>query len=343
MTSDKLSMRRIYLLTGAGLFLTTAAVLLVAVLFTDGYTAVIYSAATAVLLSAWFVLFVFLVRKKLVRFSTGLCQTLDDMMNGRAEPQAANEAETLFSKINHRLIRLYEMLEDSLRRILGEKEALQELTSDISHQVKTPMANLKMVTSTLLEQKMPEEKRREFLIALDSQLDKLEFLMQAMVKTSRLETGIISLVKKSASLYETLAAALGGIFVSAEKKNIRVTVDCPENLTAPHDTKWTGEALFNILDNAVKYSPEGGSISVMAQRMEMYTKIDITDNGKGISENHHASVFKRFYREEEVHGDPGIGIGLYLAREIITLQGGYIKLLSEPGKGSTFSVFLPNT
>lgn len=108
-----------------------------------------------------------------------------------------------------------------------------------------------------------------------------------------------------------------------------------------HDSKWTAEALFNLLDNAVKYTPAGGKISVSVEQWEMYIKLDVTDTGKGISESNQASIFRRFYREEEVHDKPGVGIGLYLAREIITWQGGYIKVVSEIGKGSTFSVLLP--
>jgi len=94
------------------------------------------------------------------------------------------------------------------------------------------------------------------------------------------------------------------------------------------------------LDNAVKYTPAGGNIWVSVECWEMYVKIDITDNGIGISEEHQGTIFKRFYREDTVHDAEGIGIGLYLAREIISLQGGYIVVSSEPGKGSTFSVRL---
>ena len=137
------------------------------------------------------------------------------------------------------------------------------------------------------------------------------------------------------------AAALGGILLNAEKKQINVQVDCPENLVVSHDRKWTGEALFNILDNAVKYTPEGGQIRVSVESWEMYVKIDIADTGIGISEQHQGAIFKRFYREDIVHDVDGIGIGLYLAREIVTLQGGYIRVTSEVGRGSTFSVFLP--
>lgn len=170
---------------------------------------------------------------------------------------------------------------------------------------------------------------------------KLDFLIQAMVKTSRLEAGVITLEKKDALIGETLVNAINGILAPMEKKGIELTVDCPEGLTISHDSRWTSEALFNLLDNAVKYTPAGGSVHVSVQNWEMYWKIDVTDTGRGIPEQEQATIFKRFYREEAVHEVDGIGIGLYLAREIITMQGGYILVTSEVGKGSTFSVFLP--
>ena len=114
-----------------------------------------------------------------------------------------------------------------------------------------------------------------------------------------------------------------------------------EDLAVSHDSKWTAEALFNLLDNAVKYTPAGGKISVSVVLWEMYVEIKVADTGKGISESNQAAIFRRFYREEEVHEQQGVGIGLYLAREIVTRQGGYIKVVSEPGKGSEFSIMLP--
>lgn len=286
-------------------------------------------------------LFVATLRRKITAFSDRLCCLLVDMMTGEIAPPQTSEEENLFYKINHRVARLYEVMQENRRRITKERMDLQELISDISHQVKTPIANLKMVNTTLLEQSIPEEKQREFLTACSGQLDKLDFLIQAMIKTSRLETGIISLEMKTQPIYDTLAAALGGILLNAEHKQIDVHVDCKEHFTVSHDRKWTSEALFNILDNAVKYTSEGGNVRVSVRDWEMYLKIDISDTGKGISENHQGAIFKRFYREEEVHDTPGIGIGLYLARKIITMQGGYIKVISEVGQGATFSVFLP--
>ena len=237
---------------------------------------------------------------------------------------------------------LYEVMQESKNSVASERADLQELISDISHQVKTPIANLKMINATLLEQEVPQDKQREFLLASGTQLDKLDFLMQAMIKTSRLETGVISLEKKQQPIYDTLAMALGGIFLNAERKHIQVEVNCPETLVVSHDRKWTAEALFNILDNAVKYTPEYGSIRVCVESWEMHLKVSVTDTGKGIPENQQGAIFRRFYREENVHDIEGIGIGLYLAREIISLQNGYIQVTSQVGTGSTFSVFLPH-
>ena len=233
-------------------------------------------------------------------------------------------------------------MQSGKRQVQEEKQSIQEMISDISHQVKTPLTNLKMYNSTLLERQLAPEKEREFHKLMETQIDKLDFLMQAMVKMSRLETGLIALSVSPAPIYDTIGLALAGIERSAEKKQIGVTVSCDSGLIVPHDKKWTAEALFNILDNAVKYTLPGGKISVAVERWEMATKIDIADTGRGISEQHYAQIFKRFYREDEVHDISGVGVGLYLCREIISKQGGYIQVKSEVGQGSTFSVFLPN-
>ncbi|WP_270284102.1 sensor histidine kinase [[Clostridium] scindens] len=340
MNIRKLSINKACILLGTLFLLAVGTVSGAIYLLTRNITAV-----WCVFLFSLFVLlivicFVVLIRQKLVRFSDAFCGLMDDMLSGDAVAQQSIEEESLFYKINYRLGRLYEVMQENKNSIAKEQADLQELISDISHQVKTPIANLKMINSTLLEQEVPAQKRKEFLSAQSSQLDKLDFLMQVMIKTSRLETGVISLEKKEQPIYDTLAAALGGILLNAEKKQIDVQVDCSEGLSVSHDRKWTSEALFNILDNAVKYTPAGGQIRVRVECWEMYVKIDIADTGIGISEQHQGTIFKRFYREEAVHDVDGIGIGLYLAREIVTLQGGYIRVGSEIGKGSVFSVFL---
>lgn len=279
--------------------------------------------------------------KRLSQFTADLCQTLDHMIAGNEAPQRPEDSETQLARIGHRLARLYQIMQENRRRVDEERQELQTLVSDISHQVKTPVSNLKMATDTLLEKPMTEAERTDFIRGIRSQTDKLDFLFQALVKTSRLETSVIQLDKKPGRLFDTVAQAMSGIVYAAEKKEIAVSVDCPEDLTVSHDSKWTSEALFNLLDNAVKYTPAGGEIAVSVVLWEMYVEIKAADTGKGISESNQAAIFRRFYREEEVHEQQGVGIGLYLAREIVTRQGGYIKVVSEPGKGSEFSIMLP--
>ena len=289
----------------------------------------------------WLFLLTLFFAKRLSQFTSDLCQTMDSMISGGQEPARAEDRETIFARISYRLARLYGILQENRRKVDEERRELQTLVSDISHQVKTPVANLKMVTDTLLAKPVTEQERRDFLQGIRSQTDKLEFLVQSMGKASRLETGAITLEKKDVPLLDTLAQAMSGIVYGAEQKGISVEVQCPDDLWVSHDSKWTAEALFNLLDNAVKYTPAGGKISVSVEQWEMYVKLDVTDTGKGIPESRQAAIFRRFYREEEVHDQPGVGIGLYLAREIISRQGGYIKVTSEVGRGSTFSVFLP--
>lgn len=283
-----------------------------------------------------------MLRSKLLAFSDSLNACIDDIINGKEDVQFDLESETLTGKFNYKLKRLYEIMKRSREQIQKEKQTIQEMISDISHQVKTPVANLKMYNTTMLECQLPPEKEQEFYKLMETQINKLDFFMKTMVKMSRLEIGVIVLAVSSVPIYDTIGLALAGIVLPAEKKNIEVTIDCDSALLVPHDKKWTAEALFNILDNAVKYTPTDGKIFVKVERWEMATRIDIIDSGKGIPEQHLAQIFKRFYREEDVHNVDGVGIGLYLCREIITKQGGYIQVASEVGKGSTFSVFLPN-
>lgn len=291
--------------------------------------------------SVWIVLLVQAFGIRLSQFTSELCQVLDEMINQSQAPKQIKDQETLFAKIHQRLVRLYGILQETNRKVDGERQELQVLVSDISHQVRTPVSNMKMIIDTLLTKPMEQPERAEFLKSIRGQVDKLDFLIQALVKTSRLETGAIQLEKEEGYLYDTLAQAMSAIMYHAEQKEIQVSVDCPEDLCVSHDSKWTEEALFNLLDNAVKYTPAGGSIEVFVAQWEMYVEVKVTDTGKGISESNQAAIFKRFYREEEVHNQPGVGIGLYLAREIVTQQGGYITVESEVGKGSAFSIFLP--
>lgn len=341
MKLTQFSVKNLCLMVFGGMVFSMLIITIVLYVLTNNTFVFIVGGTMSLCAVIWLSGLVLLFGKRLSLFTSDLCQILDEMISGYEVSKKFTDRETLFARIGHRLTRLYEIMQENRCKVEEERQELQAIVSDISHQVKTPVSNLKMVTDTLLTKPVTDRERMDFLRGISSQTDKLDFLFQALVKTSRLEAGVIRLEKKDNNLFHTLAQAMSGIVYDAEKKGITVNVECPESLILSHDIKWTAEALFNILDNAVKYTHAGGNICVSVEQWEMHVKIDIKDTGKGISESNQAAIFRRFYREEEVHDAPGVGIGLFLAREIITRQGGYIKVASEIGKGSTFSIFMP--
>ncbi len=272
-------------------------------------------------------------------FANSVCETLDALMNSREPENYRPYEDSQLSKVQGKLLQYHDRTQAGRRQSKADKQTLQELVSDISHQVKTPMANIRMFTDILLQQELPEEKRAEFLSTLAAQVHKLDFLMQSLIKMSRLETGTFALRMEDARVYDTIAQAVSGILTMAERKQIQIDVDCDSRETVRHDPRWTAEALGNLLDNAVKYTPEGGSVRVSVRPWQFYTRVDVTDTGMGIPEEHYNDIFKRFYRAQSAAAE-GVGLGLYLARGIIARQRGYITVKSELGKGSVFSVFL---
>lgn len=285
-------------------------------------------------------LWIWLQRRQIFRFADELCDALDAMIAGRQPEPYAPYEDSVTARVQGKLMQYCDIMREGKMQSQRDKQTIQALVSDISHQVKTPIANVQMFAGILQRHRLPEEKRAEFLNTMAAQIDKLDFLMEALIKMSRLETGTFVLRMEEAPLNNTIAQAMSGVWAKADGKNIQLSADCDPAITVQHDPKWTAEALGNILDNAVKYTPAGGGISVSVRPWQFYTRIDIADTGIGIPEEHYSDVFKRFYRAQEVAAQEGVGLGLYLANGIITRQRGYISVKSVPGEGSTFSVYL---
>lgn len=222
-----------------------------------------------------------------------------------------------------------------------EKERIKEMISDISHQTKTPIANL-LLHSELLGEEELSEGGKESINIIHEQTEKLRFLVDSLVKLSRLENGIVSLTAEQNSVKELVDSVVLALKNKASYKGLILCgpASDEEDVFAHFDMKWTTEALNNIVDNAIKYTDDG-SIEVSISATDVFARIDVKDTGIGISEEESAKIFSRFYRSADVNQKEGVGIGLYLAREIITDEGGYIKLSSTKGEGSLFSIFLP--
>ena len=281
-----------------------------------------------------------LQRRQASLFADDLCETLDALIAGREPENYRPYEDSLTARVQGKLLQYYDIMSEGRRQSERDKQTIQGLVSDISHQVKTPVANLKMFTGILRRHALPPEKQAEFLGTMEGQLDKLYFLMQSLIKMSRLETDTFALHPEEANLADTIARAMSTVWAGAEEKGIELEADCDPDITVRHDPKWTAEALGNILDNAVKYTPAPGRVLVTVRPWQFYTRIDITDTGPGIPEEHYHDVFKRFYRAPETASEEGVGLGLYMANGIVTRQQGYISVRSKMGKGTTFSVYL---
>ena len=292
-----------------------------------GYFVIILLAAGSVLAAALF----FRHRQKQVM--DGLSDMLEAAINGTFSETTFDESRQ--SSLENRLAQYLAASELSVRSIDVEREKIKELIADISHQTRTPLSNILLYTE-LLEEEPLGEAAQDSVKKLRQQSEKLQFLMDALVKLSRLETGVFvlhpirqpltELVVDGMESYREKAAAKGlAIAFSGTKKAEK---DAP--VYAYFDKKWSMEALGNILDNAIKLCS-----------YELFACVEVTDTGIGIGEEEHAAVFGRFYRENAVAEKSGVGIGLYLARFIMQQQGGYIRLSSVPGEGSTFGLYFP--
>ena len=220
----------------------------------------------------------------------------------------------------------------------SEKEQIKSLISDIAHQLRTPLANAECYLELLAE--ICREDQKEYLRAIAESEQKIRFLTEAFIKMSRLESRIIQIKKESPFLYRTVLGSILQIQKTAEQKQLDVELDMEETIEVWHDPNWLGEALYNLLDNSVKYSPVGGKIRIRAKQDEMYTRILVRDYGTGILAEEENRIFQRFYRGKKADGQPGFGLGLYLAREIVQMHGGFLKATRKQ-PGLEVAVFLP--
>lgn len=266
-----------------------------------------------------------------------LNQMIDNAIEGRPIENGFDESK--MSALETKLANYLAANSATKTQLAEEKSKINALISDISHQTKTPLANILLYTQLLSESELSQQDKN-CVLALGQQAEKLNFLISSLVKASRLETGIIAVTAINSNVSEMIETVLEQASPKVKANDITLTCDICD-VKAYFDPKWTVEALYNIVDNAIKYTPSGGSVDISVAAYQLFCRINVTDTGIGISEEETAKIFSRFYRSQSVSDKEGVGIGLYLAREIVSAGGGYIKVHSSPNFGSVFSVFLP--
>lgn len=247
-----------------------------------------------------------------------------------------------YSALVSKMKQIQEVLESHARSAETEKEQVKSLVSNMSHQLKTPLANLSLYAEILEKNELSQERKNEFFSKMQRQIEKLSWMVESLSKMVKLEQNLDDFEVKNTKIRQTILDAVDTVYEKLEKKDIQLDMEAFEDRFLYHNRKWTVEVFVNLLENAIKYTEKGGFISIRVKSYELYTEIQVSDNGRGIRQEELTDIFKRFYRSPEVENMEGSGIGLYLCNLILEKEKGYITAISEYGKGSCFSVFLQN-
>lgn len=247
-----------------------------------------------------------------------------------------------FSALVSKIKQIQEVLDSHVQNAEAEKEQVKSLVSNMSHQLKTPLANLSLYGEILGREEISSERRKEFVDKMGRQIDKLNWMIESLSKMVKLEQNIEGFEADDLEIRQTILDSVDAVYEKMEKKELHLIVEPFTDCRLFHNRKWTVEVFVNLLENAIKYTQKGGTVSIGVHPYELYTEIRISDNGRGIRQEERTDIFKRFYRSPEVENMEGSGIGLYLSNLILEKEKGYITADSEYGKGSCFSVFLQN-
>lgn len=286
------------------------------------------------------VIYIIITKKKQNRYDE-LSLMLNQILEGK-EVTYSDTKDTRLSKISHQVKKVKDMVEIEVEQSKLEKEAIKSLISNMSHQLKTPLSNITIYCELLENMNISTSQKKEFLQKMKNETFKIDWLLQSLFKMTKLEDGVIKFEVEELLIKDTILQSISTVFNKAEAKEIRINLEPFSDIKLIHNKKWTTEAIVNVLENAIKYSPSNSIITVSVIKMELYTKITIKDEGIGIDNKELNDVFKRFYRSKNVENQNGTGIGLYLARLILEKENGNIIVESKLGSGSCFSIFLQN-
>ena len=287
------------------------------------------------------IIIIFLQKRKFTILYESIISSLDLELSGK-EQEISPYINSRYSAIVSRLIELDRKINFEIESERRSKEKIQAFISDLSHEIKTPLTNVIMYHEILVKKTHLDSDLKEKQERITEQLKKMEWILGSLFKSVYLEEEYLKFDLDYFKITDTLSIAVSTVFKKASDKGIEISIDEFQDVCVLHNKKWTAEALINILENSIKYSPNNSQIHIYIERGELFTEIAIKDEGIGINKDEYPFVFQRFYRSENVKDIEGSGIGLYLVKTIIEKEKGYVVVDSEINKGTKISVFLQN-
>ena len=263
---------------------------------------------------------------------------IQDVSNKMYEIGIDKESEDELNRLKDSLYKITVMLKEDSESKRKQNEAILELVSDISHQLKTPITSIQILLDNILENDdMDSDTRRKFTLEILRQVKGMNFLIFSLLKLSKLDACVVEFDNEKINVNAMIADVLADLDVLVELKCLDVHVDISDEISFDGDYSWNKEAVLNIVKNAVEYSAEGKNIFISAEENDLYTKIVIRDEGKGIDEKDLPHVFERFYKRNNSAED-SFGIGLALSKSIVEKQDGFISVDSKVGVGTVFTI-----
>jgi len=331
------------------IFVAILSIMLVCVGFLMSRQAGIITLLAVFLLCTVFYIFTYYRYKQIDRLSNYLRR----ISNGEYSLDIRDNNEGELSILKSEIYKVTLMLSEYNEQLKREKRILADQMADISHQLKTPLTSMMVMVDLLADENLPKQKRHEFTSHIQTQLERIEWLVSSLLKISKLDAGVVEMHKQSVTVKSLIEKALSPFLISMELKGIEHEICLGEDkhtddersrkafeeFTINCDINWTTEAITNILKNCIEHTPEGGRIRISAKDNPLYSEIRIEDNGVGIHKEDLPHIFTRFYKGKNSSPD-NVGIGLAMSRSIIRNQGGDITVKSEPGQGSTFFIRL---
>lgn len=267
-----------------------------------------------------------------------LSEYLRRVSSGDYSMDIRDNTEGELSILKNEIYKMTLMLTEYNELLQYDKVLLSNQMAEISHQLKTPLTSMMMMVDLLQDEKLPADKRYEFTNLVNSQLERIDWLVASLLKMSKLDAGVVKMKKDVISATRLIESVLQPFLIPMEIKHITYAREV-NNLEIVCDEMWTREALINILKNCIEHTPEGGHISLSVKDNALYSEIIISDNGTGIRKKDLPHIFTRFYRGQNASSD-SVGIGLAMSYSIIKKQQGDIQVKSEFGKGSSFVIRL---
>ncbi len=268
---------------------------------------------------------------------------IESLTDGCPETVFPVAEDTILSRLQGQLMRLYDILRSYEEREQKMRRQLDENIGDLVHQLNTPITNIRLYVDFLSRDDLTETEREHFIGCLEEQAQKLMWLGESFSKVSRLETGIIRLKPERQKLQPIVLRAVGQIMEKARCRDMEIALKGDARTEVAADAKWTAEAIFNVLDNAVKYGEEGSMIEIEVTKLTNYASVAVRNSGTEINSEEYHDLFKRFYRGRATGKAEGSGLGLYIVRKILEEEKGYITAGRTHDRRTEFVMYLPDS